>query len=254
LVAYFSEKNKGREARMKMKLRILSFIAGIVFSSMCYANWFADIVDRIEKTNGIDMSILDRQNDLINIQKGVLSSQKTIESLMREVNHGIVGNSGWGTYQSHDYQSYGGSAGDWSNVMHMAENGQGDGYLGQMMGGLSHQFPADRNTFNRGVTDLNSQRYYALKSQTILAARAASQLDYNKVQDQIAYQQMLQQQIEKTKDLKAAVDLNNRIQVEGNLISLEILRQTALTNQQQAITEQAAVNSALSNARFLTKQ
>ena len=31
---------------------------------------------------------------------------------------------------------------------------------------------------------------------------------------------MLQQQIEKTKDLKAAIDLSNRIQVEGNLISL----------------------------------
>jgi hypothetical protein len=50
------------------------------------------------------------------------------------------------------------------------------------------------------------------------------------------------------------MDLANRIQVEGNLINLEILRQSALVNQQQAITEQASVMSALSNAKFLTKE
>ena len=139
-----------------------------------------------------------------------------------------------------------------ASVMRMAETGRGAGALGETMGGMANQFPADRDTYNRGISD-KEQQYYALKSQTVLAARAASQLDYNKIQDQIAYQQMLQQQIEKTSDLKAAVDLSNRIQVEGNLITLEILRQTALVNQQQAMTDQATVNAALVNAKFLTK-
>ena len=98
-----------------------------------------------------------------------------------------------------------------------------------------------------------NQQYYAVKSKTVLAARAASQLDYDHIQNQIAYQQMLQQQIEKATDLKSAIDLSNRIQVEGNLINLAILRQAALSNQQQAINEQANINSALSNAKFLTK-
>ena len=239
---------------MKNILQIIILIYGIVLSSTTYANWFADIVDRIEKTNGINSNILQSADASLGVQRDILSSQKDIENLMREVDHGIVGNSGWGTYQFHDYQSYSESAHDWSGVMHMAEEGQGDGALGQIMNEISTQFPADRGSFNNGIMDANSQKYYALKSQTVLAARAASQLDYNKIQDQIGYQQMLQQQIEKTKDLKAAVDLNNRIQVEGNLISLEILRQSALANQQQAITEQATVNTALSNARFLTKQ
>ena len=78
-------------------------------------------------------------------------------------------------------------------------------------------------------------------------------MDYNKIQDQIAYQHMLQQQIEKTNDLKAAVDLSSRIQVENNLIKLEILRQSALANQQQAISEQANSQCSVSNANFLTK-
>lgn len=238
---------------MKNK-KYLILIIGFFLSSASYANWFADIVDRIEKTNGINTNILNTEISALSVQRDILSSQKNIESLMREVDQGIVGHSGWGTYQFHDYQSYGDSARNWSSVMQMADSGQGSGELGHMMGDLANQFPAERNTFNRGVTDTNNQKYYALKSQTVLAARAASQLDYNKIQDQIQYQQMLQQQIENTKNLKSAVDLNNRIQVEGNLISLEILRQTALSNQQQAITEQATVNTALSNARFLTKE
>ena len=239
---------------MKKQWQLFILMMSVVLSSATYANWFADIVDRIEKTNAINSQILNSENASLNVQRDILSSQKNIESLMREVDRGIVGHSGWGTYQFHDYQSYGDGARDWTNVLQMAESGQGTGELGQMINGISSQFPSDRNVFNQGVTDLNTQKYYAIKSQTILAARAASQLDYNKIQDQIAYQQMLQQQIENAKDLKAAVDLNNRIQVEGNLISLEILRQTALANQQQAVTEQAMVNSALSNARFLTRK
>lgn len=239
---------------MKKIYQGLMIVGCISFSSMSYANWFADIVNRIEQTNVISKGLLNGQGEMIGLQRDMLSSQKDIESLMREVKGGIVGNSGWGTYQFHDYQTYGGSANQWSHVMQMASRGQGAGDLGREITDVANQFPADQSAFNRGVSDRHSQKYYALKSDTILAVRAASQLDYNKIQEQIAYQQMLQQQIEKTKDLKAAVDLSNRIQVEGNLINLELLRQVALTNQQHAITEQASVNSALSHAKFLTKE
>ncbi|HSW69154.1 MAG TPA: type IV secretion system protein, partial [Gammaproteobacteria bacterium] len=110
------------------------------------------------------------------------------------------------------------------------------------------------HSYSGGVSNPTSRAYYTTQSQTIVAARAASQLDYDKVQNQIAYQQALQQQIENAKDLKSAMDLNNRIQVESNLINLEILRQAAISNQQQAVTAQGGVNSALTNAKFLTKQ
>jgi len=193
------------------------------------------------------------QTNIQSLQSHILDSQLNIQAIMKQVNSNMTGNSGWGTYQFHDYQSYGSSAQDWSNVLSMAEKGQGSGSLGQMIGNLANQFQSDSKVFNTGITDVDAQRYYALKSQTVLATRAASQLDYNKIQDQIVYQQMLQQQIEKTKDIKAAIDLANRIHVEANLINLEILRQASLTNQQQAVNEQATINSALSNARFLTR-
>ncbi len=232
---------------MKNYKLIAYLVIGLSFCHAAYANWFADIWK-----SELRMEVL--QGNIMNMQGQLLGVDRDIDSLMKDLNGHMTGNSGWGTYQFHDYQSYGDGARDWSGVLQMADQGQGSGELGQMMGGVSRQFPVDRVAYNRGVSDRGSQQYYALKSQTVIAARAASQLDYNKIQEQIAYQQMLQQQIEKTKDVKAAIDLSNRIQVEGNLINLEILRQTALATQQQAVSEQASVNSALTNARFLTKE
>ena len=64
---------------------------------------------------------------------------------------------------------------------------------------------------------------------------------------------MLQQQIEKTKDLKASIDLANRMQVENNLIAVAMLRQSAISNQQNSVGEQASLISAQANSRFLSK-
>jgi hypothetical protein len=236
---------------MKQKILILSILAGISLAQGAYANWYQDIINAINYQGGITNGLL---SSMQSEQQDILTSQKDIDGLMNQVNGHLQGHAGWGAYQSHDYQSYGDSGKDWASVMQTAERGNGNGDLGQTLGGIAGQFPTDTTTFNQSNSNPTSQTYYALQSKTVLATRAASQLDYDKIQTQIAYQQMLQQQIEKTQDLKSAIDLSNRIQVEGNLINLEILRQTALTNQQQAITNQAEVNGALTNAKFLIKQ
>lgn len=234
---------------MRRILILFIMVSCCIVSSVSHANWFADIVDRIEKTNVINSNILNAQNSMLNMQQDILVSQKDIESLMKQVNASVTGKSGWGSYQFHDYQSYGDGANNWANVLRMIQSGGGSGSLAQVVSNIANQFPIDSDAFSNA----QNKKYYTAEAQTILATRAASQLDFDKIQDQIAYQQMLQQQIEKTKDLKAAVDLNNRIQVENNLINLEILRQSAITNQQQAMTQQGSLNTALSNAKFLTK-
>lgn len=233
-----------------MRKQLITLCTLLLLSSASYANWFQDIINTITKQSGITNGLL---NNELSIQQDILESQKSIDSLMNQMNKHMTSHSGYGSYGFKDYQSYGVDGGDWMTVMRMAEHGQGEGALGGMVGKVSKDFPVDAQMYNRVVTDTNSQRYYAMKSGTVLAARAASQLDYNKIQDQIAYQQMLMKQIESTRDLKGAMDLSNRIQVEGNLIYLEILRQAALVNQQQAVTEQAQVLGAYSNARFLNK-
>lgn len=229
------------------KYILLGFILFGLSTSSAYASWLADIFNQIEKTNGIASNILDEEKENLGVQEN-------IEDLMNQVHQSVTGHSGWGNYQLHDFQSYGSNANDWMSVMNLSKQGGGRGDLAEMIRHLSNQFPINQNDFNKSVNDPVSQHYYALKSQTVLATRAASQLDYDKIQQQISFQNMLRQQIENTKDLKSAVDLSSRIQVEGNLINLEILRQTALFNQQQSITEEASVTSALENARFLTKR
>ena len=239
-----------------MRLRI--FISVILFyfclSSSIFANWLEDIWRSELRMEGLQGGILDKQGQILSVQRDILSSQKDIQQLSKNIEAHLSGHSGWGDYQFRDYQSYGNGAYDWNSVLQMAEYGQGEGALGKSIGGISKQFPMDNHLYNKGIQDTTSQTYYSLKAKTLLATRAASQLDYDKIQEQIAYQQMLRQQIEKTHDLKAAVDLSSRIQIEGNLIQLAILRQAALNNQQQSITEQANVNLALSHAKFLTRR
>jgi len=187
------------------------------------------------------------------MQNDILRSQKDIQGLMKQVNDSLKGNNNYGKMDTHDYATYGNSAKDWSSVLEMSKNGYGDGALGKNINNVSNQFPVNQAVFNKGISHPTQQKYYALQAQTILAARATSQLDYDKIEDQIAYQQMLLKKVDETDDLKAATDLSNRIQIESNLISLQILRQSALSNQQQAVTAQSSVNSSLAHAKFLSK-
>jgi hypothetical protein len=244
-----SIQNKNEE--FAMKKQILLFVLLLSISSASYANWFRDIWEAIIKYGSTTNILLGKE---LTLQEEMLRNEKDMQRLVNEMHSSVTGHSGYGTYQLHDFSSYGAGANDWVSVIKMANQGRGDGALGEMIASITRDYPADIEVFNHGISNTQSQRYYAMKSQTTLAARAASELDYNKIQQQIAYQQMLMQQIEKTKDIKAAMDLANRIQVEGNLINLEILRQSALVNQQKAVAEQASVMSALSNAKFLTKQ
>lgn len=233
---------------MKRRLMLIALLFSM--STASYANWFRDIWEAIIKYGATTNILLGKE---LTLQEEMLRNEKDMQRLVDQMHSSVTSHSGYGDYQFHDYQSYGAGAKDWASVVRMAERGRGEGSLGDMIGSIGRDFPLDNDIYNRGVSYPSSQRYYALKAQTTIAARAASELDYNKIQDQIAYQQLLMKQIEKTKDIKAAMDLGNRIQVEGNLINLEILRQSALLNQQQAINEQASVMSALSNAKFLTK-
>jgi len=216
---------------------LLFFIVSMALSTASYADWLIDIFHVLLKSQGI--------------QTDMLHQQYSIERLMKDLNEHMTGNSGMGTYELRDYQSYGRGGENWSSIIRMAESGGDSSALGQKMREIAHQFPADINAINQVITDPRTRDYYRAQSETIVATRAASQLDFDRVQEQIAHQQMLQKQIEKTQDVKAAMDLSNRIQVEGNLIQLSMLRELALANQQQALTSQAEMNAALINAHFL---
>lgn len=229
----------------------------LVFTRPTYANWFQDIINAINEQGIISnqfLSMLGEQSKLTNENLDVSNAHlNSIEEAERIMKDALTGRTQWGEYQVHDYQSYGGEGESWIKALQAAESGKGTNELAKKLQRIALEFPIEKNIYTSGIHNKQNQKYYALKAQALLVNRAASELDYDKVQAQIAYQQMLQKQIGKTDNLKSAIDLSNRINVEGNLINLEILRQTALINQQQAIKEQGTVNSALQNAKFLSK-
>lgn len=195
--------------------------------------------------------ILSILSDIKGIQNTIKGYESDIDNLMGEVKDAMHGHYGWATSDFQDFQTYGTDAAEWNSVLQMAENGGGSGQLGQQLNQLAQQFPINTTLMNQAVSDPYTQKYYALQAQTVLASRAASQLDYNKIQQQIDYQNELRKKIDNTDNIKSAIDLSNRIQLENNLIQLEILRQSALINQQQAVSAQGHMNDAILNANFL---
>jgi hypothetical protein len=177
--------------------------------------------------------------------------QETIQRLNRQIQEAVSGQSEWGHWQYTDYSSWGENTDHWSDVLNIAANGGNNSQLGRVLRSLAQEFPVDTTLYSHVNPNKTDQKFYALKSKTALAARAASQLSYDKIQEQINYANQLRQKIGTTMTLKQALDLQNRLTIENNLIQLETLRQLSLINQQHALDSQAEVNDALQNARFL---
>lgn len=157
----------------------------------------------------------------------------------------------WGTWRFTDSHSWGETAAQWQRVLDLAQR-RGDGSpLGRTLQPLAKEFPIETQVYNQTNPSSLDQRYYALQAETALAARAASELSYNKIQEQINYAKQLKDQINTTTSLKQAVDLQSRLIIENHLIQLEMLRQLAVINQQQAIQSQATVNDMAQTAHFL---
>lgn len=197
-------------------------------------------------------------SDLVNIaaqiqgyQLQISSIQNTIQGLTHQIQDAVSGKSEWAHWQFTDYQSWGENTDHWASVLNMAGNGGNMSQLGQMLRSLAIEFPVETDLYNNVNPNKMDQKYYTLKAKTALAARAASQLSYDKIQEQINYSNQLRQQIGTTTTLKQSVDLESRLTLENNLIQLEMLRQLALINQQHAIDTQAEVNDAIQNAHFL---
>lgn len=178
--------------------------------------------------------------------------EQTIDSDIRDITKNMIGNYNMGNSGfDPNMQSWGNDTQDWNGVLNVAQNSGSSSDYGQMVKQLSGQYPINTDIIKQTNPNVMDQSFYQLKAQTALAGRAASELDYNNIQKQINYQQSLQQKIDTTTDIKAAMDLQNRLQVEGNLINLELLRQLSLLSQQKSLDAQQQVNSAIKNAQFL---
>jgi type IV secretion system VirB5/TraC/TraE/TrbJ family protein len=219
------------------RLKVFSTLTVLCISSPIYAD---DPISDI-------FSLL--ANDMYPLEQTIDGDIKDITNSMKQY---MTGSYNMGNINfDKDLQSWGNDTNDWSSILSVAQSGGSSSDYGQVVQQLAKQYPIDTTTINQVNENKDDQSFYQLKAQTALAARAASQLDYNNIQKQITNQQNLQQQIDSTPNEKAAIDLQNRLQVEGNLINLELLRQISLLSQQKSLDAQEEVNSAVKNAQFL---
>lgn len=192
-------------------------------------------------------------DDVLNVLKDEMYPlEQTIDADIQALGKYMTGSYNMGNLNfDKDLQSWGTDTTDWNSVLNVAQSGGSASDYGKMVQQLAKEYPMDTDVINKVNPNKSDQSFYELKAKTALAARAASELDYNNLQKQITYQQNLQQQIDSTQNEKAAIDLQNRLQVENNLINLELLRQLSLLSQQKSLDAQQAVNSAVKNAEFL---
>ncbi|WP_218813526.1 type IV secretion system protein [Rickettsiella endosymbiont of Dermanyssus gallinae] len=177
--------------------------------------------------------------------------QSTISRLNRQIKQAVSGHSEWAHWRFRDFQSWGLHADRWGSLLELVTHGGNDGQLGLILRLLSREFPAGIELYNRVNRNRSDQQFYSLRAKTALVTRAASQLSYDRIQEQINYANELRSQIGTTSTLKEAVDLETRINLENNLIQIEVLRQLALMNQQHAVNAQTEVNLDLQTARFV---
>lgn len=218
----------------------------LLFLSLISTSVFAgDPIELAEILTAVQ-AIQDINGDIKDINSQIKDFDEQIKNFME-------GNYSWGSYFVTDYHTWKGNE-TWSDVISMAQHGSYSGDLGDMMETLARDFPININIVNISNSNEQDQKDYALKASIALAARTASQYDYDQIQKQIDEMNKIKTEIDKTENLKSAVDLQNRLQVENSMMQLSILRQLSLLNQQQALKSQEEANAMVKNAEFLGAQ
>lgn len=183
-------------------------------------------------------------------QTGIQQTIQEYTQSLPAMQQALTSQNSWGNFNYNpNLQSWGNNTQSWNSILTLYQQGGGSG-VGNIAKQLNKQFPIQTpSTVYPNANSIDAQ-YYQVQSQTALAARAASQFDYNNIQNEIANLQTLHDQINNTEDLKSSMDLSNRFQYESTMLEIELLRLTALNSQVEAVTAQGQSNAVVDNANF----
>jgi hypothetical protein len=216
-----------------MRIKLLLSIALLSISFTAKADIFTEILGELEQQTNLQQQIQQYTSQMTGLE------QQTLQTM--------IGSYGYGSLNYNpNLQSWGSNSENWNSVLSSYQQG-GNG-VAQIAQEHNQQFPIQQSSVVNPNPQSLDAKYYSLQAQTALAARSASEYDYNNIQKQINNLQQLHDQVDKTTDLKAAVDLQNRLQYESSVIQIELLRLASLSNQQQAIEAQGESNAVVNNA------
>lgn len=192
--------------------------------------------------------IVEVLNEIFSVNKEISNYSEQIKNFNADIVSGLTGLHNYGAnYYDPNLFLWGNKLTNWQDVIDAAKNGHADGEMGNAIRDLAKQFPVAKD--NLGDNDLQNN-YYLLQAQTNLAARASSQVTFEKLNKEAETLKQLHQLIDQAQDNKSAVDLSNRLATEQSNISIQQAKLLAVLVEQAAIANQEKTNHIKENEDF----
>lgn len=199
-----------------------------------FASDIMQMVTILSKIAGADFSI----------EKANLGELAELQAMSK----GLIGTHSYGSlYYDNNAYNWGNGADTWQGLLSLYQQGARDSRLSTIMQLVANQFPI--NTHLNSPNEIENQ-YYRLQAQTTLASRSSSQLVFDQVVREAKTLTELQAEIDRAKDSKSAMDLNNRLSLEHTNLTMQQTKLLALLVQQVATDAQEKANRANEDAHF----
>ena len=151
----------------------------------------------------------------------------------------ITGNYGWGSWNNtldNLQQQREWAASDWQSALKGMSGGNAARYQQLLEQYKESNATMSQENYAKG-SDQNLSKSYENEVQTNQASATTATYEFNDINNHLQNLYQLGQQIEnaqKNNDLKSAVDLNSRVQLEVGYIAIEELKMSTIMNQQMA--------------------
>lgn len=220
---------------------IKSFIA--IVSLGVSAITFADITGAEEAALLIKAG---EQLEALNKQYNELKNQASLLEKTKGMMEGHYGYSNM--FENQALKDWQHSGSNWDSAI----NNQGNDVLSQMSKKIEQQFPLQegKNIFSKNANP-DSIKLFDLMSKTTLASRATHTLAFNKVEEELKLLESLQDEIERSPNQKATLDLIARIQIEEAKLMAYSMKAEAVDKEQGSLQTQEDLKDDAWLAKFL---
>lgn len=232
--------------------KIIGFLF-LLFFTMLPKSGFAIV----PATPVIDLEQIMRTMELIKHAKKQFEELKDIKEngvknleFLKQQSSYMTGHYGYSSIDNKpNLQNWGTGSNFWEQVLNVYQQGGNPGDVGSVAKTLERQYPIKSASEVYPYNAAQGQ-YYELQAKTTLASRALSQVSFDRVSKEIEMLDELKDEIEKSPNQKATLDLIARVQIESALIQTQIERLLATLLQQTSVNSQAEPNGAVATHHF----
>ncbi len=178
-----------------------------------------------------------RTVDVLNKLKDQYATLQKQYQQMQQQYAAMTGNYGWGNWNNSaaDLTQRQWSPSDWKSALNGMAGGNPERYQELLREYQSMNASMSESDYAKGA-DENLAKSYQNQVKTTQTSYATATYEFNDINRHLKNLYDLSQQIEdkKNSDMKSAMDLNSRIQIESSYISMEEVKMSTLLNQQMA--------------------